>query len=647
MGVYIIQNDFSRGEFSPLLAARSDLDFFMKGAKKIRNIQVIPQGGCSRRPGTIYIAEINSTIQNSQIYSFIYSETEEYLLVFYNNTLVIYQNDAVVYTNTSAPWTSAMITDLEFTQTSNLLIICHPDMITQTLVRGANSSTWTLANIAIKRFPVFDFAKNYNSLNFTLSSSGIGTGITLTCSGAIFTAEYVNGIYLGAGSSIDAPVGYARITGFIDATRVTVTITTAFGGTVASGDDVILTVPAWSATRGYPVCATFYENRLVFGGSKSLPETLFFSKIGDFYNFDIGTGDADDAIVATIATDSLNSIRHLVSNRSLQVFTSDAEFAPPQLDNSPLTPTEIGIRLQSRNGCTKVSPVSLDNATFYVRNGGKAVMAFVLNGDTQSYNSIEASVLAPHLINNPIDSATLKGSRQESANFMYIVNSDGTIACYQTLSEQNVSAWSLFETNGSFGRITSLNDKIYLLVQRSINGVNKLYLEKFDNNTYTDCAYKNTYEVATKTITGLNHLEGKVVRVRGNGYVLTSQTVFGGQITLAEDESPVTSVEVGLNFNLELEPNPVVINSPQGNYSYLKKRVSSVYLHYYESLGIKINGTLIPYLQFNSSAFEPQAPKSGIYEHLIFGTDIEPKIVITQTDPLPMTILGIGYEVEA
>ena len=34
---------------------------------------------------------------------------------------------------------------------------------------------------------------------------------------------------------------------------------------------------AWSNSRGWPFTATFHEGRLYFGGSASLPSSLFFS----------------------------------------------------------------------------------------------------------------------------------------------------------------------------------------------------------------------------------------------------------------------------------------------------------------------------------------------------------------------------------
>jgi hypothetical protein len=371
---------------------------------------------------------------------------------------------------------------------------------------------------------------------------------------------------------------------------------------------------------------------------------MFMSQTEDFFDFDIGTGLPSEAIISTISNASLNIINHVVSNRSLQVFTSSGEFAAAEYDGSPLEPTNNSIRLQSKNGSSDVEPIELDNATFYIRKGGKAVMAFIINENSQVYESLEVSVLSPQLIKNPVSSAVLAGSTEESANFIFIVNDDGTLACYQTLREQDVSAWTGWSTDGSFEEITNVEEDVYLVVERVIEGSNKLYIEQLDRTVYTDSAFTNTYGMPTRTITGLGHLEGKEVQIRGDGFVLTPQTVVNGEIELSEDEPEVSTVEVGLNFTPQLIPNPPVIIASGNNFSYNILRINKAYIHYYESLGIYVNGKEeIPYLEFVDT--DQPTVKSGIKELVLLGWDRLPDIEITQKVPLPMTILAVGAEV--
>ena len=68
----------------------------------------------------------------------------------------------------------------------------------------------------------------------------------------------------------------------------------------------------WSNTRGWPKSATFHEGRLYFGGAKSRPNTIWGSKVVDYFNFDIGTALDDESVEATINTSQLNSIHFLL-----------------------------------------------------------------------------------------------------------------------------------------------------------------------------------------------------------------------------------------------------------------------------------------------------------------------------------------------
>ena len=79
---------------------------------------------------------------------------------------------------------------------------------------------------------------------------------------------------------------------------------------------------SYSSYRGFPAAITFHEDRLWFGGTPSQPDGIWGSKTGRYFNFDLGKADDDDALDLDAATGVNNQIRHLVSNRDLQVFAS-------------------------------------------------------------------------------------------------------------------------------------------------------------------------------------------------------------------------------------------------------------------------------------------------------------------------------------
>jgi len=653
MGIFVIQNDFTHGELDPRLYSRTDIELYHKTGKRLRNVVVLPQGGARRRFGTVYAATSDAISGQYNIKPFVYQEGISYVLVFTDELLKIYKKSTNTLVATIvAPWVAADVANIKVTQTFNQMIIVHPDYQPYDLKRGANDATWTLAAITFKVFPAYNFKNNFDAITFTLGSAAYGATTTLTSSSALFSADYVGGIFIaqGAGDDFEVQPGVARITAFNSSTSVNVTIISAFSGTTYLGVNSFLGEPAWSDTFGWPQTCAFYEGRLWFGGAKSLPETMFGSASNDYYNFDIGTGEADDAIQVTLATSSINVIKGLVSSEVLQIFTGSGAFIPPQLDESPLTPNNISIRRQPSNGITEVDPVILDNRTIYVAKGGKRVLGFTpVTDNGVRYSSPDVGIISAHLIRNPIDMAVLQNSDRDDASYLFLVNGDGTLAVYQSLDEQNVSAWSLQDTDGLFKRVTAVEDTIYAIIERTINGETVTYLEYFTFDVYTDSAKKVTFGSPTTIITGLEHLEGEEVRVRADGFVLANRIVVDGQITI---ERASINVEVGLNWIPLIETIPVDVPLPQGPSTYLLKRVVRYFIDFYQSLGIYVDGTLIPYLDFGDMVLDqPPQVQSRIYEFKKIGDDGKgwqrrQTCTITQQDPLDMTILGVGYEVE-
>lgn len=670
MSTLLVQNDFTHGELAPKLLARSDIVLYRKAARQMRNVVVLPGGGAKRRFGLEFVNDqTDLTHTQWKMHSFDLTEEKSYLLIFTTEQIKIYLDGALVAT-VPTPYIDTAINLLKMSQTTNRLIVAHPNFQPRELIRGPDDTIWTFEAMVFSFVPFHDFVSgSYDDNQFLLSGVNIGTHeLTIQGSGSfVFTEAYVGGAFFANGSSISNPLGYARIVAFNSPTSVDAKVIIAFdtNSNPFDGKDSIVAEKGWgdlesdgSGDRGWPISCTFYQDRLYFGGSRSLPQTIFASRVNDFVDFDIGTGEDDEAIIATLGGNTINNIKHIIADRSLQLFTFSSEWTPPQLEDSPLTPGNISMKKQTNEGATDTDPVILDNFTFYVKRGGRGVMAYRFDIDNESYNSTNASIISQNLIVNPIDSTVLKGSIFEDANYLMLVNEDGTLAVFQTLAEQDVSAWTLADTDGSFIRCQEVGDQVYFLIKRTIEGEERLYLERLNFDIYTDSQSTFTFGSPTSFITGLNHLEGKTVKVRGDRFVQPDQVVVNGEITLDE---AATFVEVGLNYTPLIEMLPVIVQSQQGPTNYIPKRINRIFVQFFETLGTYVNGEmLIPNLQFNDvftpDTLEPSAePQTGSFQLYNEGWYVSPKgrvsdkspktITITQFDPLPMNILAVGYEV--
>ncbi len=707
MGLLMIQNDFSHGELDRKLFAKVDLAVYNKCGQQLRNVVVIPQGGARRRFGSLLVQSIIQNTRRYLITEFRFSAEINYLFLLEPGSLTILFRDPITGITAPVappfrdeiPWTSAdlLANRLRFTQTTNRMIITGPFDPLQIRREEPAHTAWSIIKLQFKNPPteVYEdmITAGLGATNFKLSTELVGLGATLTATPALFTEEYVGGLFRGFGPTESlGRIGVARITavtGPFPSTTATVDIISEFDkavkGTGFLGKTVDLEVSAFSVERGWPTAATFYEGRLWFGGTSggeiensNLGQTLFGSVVGDFVNFDVGTGDPSDAIKETIATDKSNVIKYLVGDRTLQIFTDSGEFAVPQNDETAITPP-MAVRPQTREGITNVEPVVLDNQTFFVPRGGKRIASFSFNTNGLSYDAADVSVLAPGLIRNPVDSAVLKGSTTNDANYLMFVNSDGTLAVFQSLSLENVAAWTLSELEDNvheakFQRITQVGETIYAIIERvdatlsllteagepllQENGEEILVEEaslhelvEFSFDAFTDSAVQKTFTTPTTVITGLDHLNDKTVHVRGEVidgqgfFVFPADTVLGGQITL---DTAVVGVEVGLPFTPIIQPMPVQVGTRMGQTLYVPKRITRLFIDFYESVGVYADGILIPYLSFGGEVLDqPPQIKTDFQEiPWLHGWDARQAPVLSQNDPVPMTILGIGYEVD-
>ncbi len=56
--------NFTGGELSPRLDGRNDLAKYASGCKTLQNMIVYPHGSAARRPGTNFVAEVKTFVEN-------------------------------------------------------------------------------------------------------------------------------------------------------------------------------------------------------------------------------------------------------------------------------------------------------------------------------------------------------------------------------------------------------------------------------------------------------------------------------------------------------------------------------------------------------------------------------------------------------
>ncbi len=409
--------------------------------------------------------------------------------IFKNSAQVLDINGGTLdYLSTSSVGlTGARLGRITWTQSADTLIVCHPDINPVKIVRGASDADWTATALAFDSIPKYAFTLAASEPAGTLTPSAVSGKVTLTAStGTPFSAASV-GQYINA-----SPQGRAKIVQYTSGTVVQAIVEFPFFNTtaIASGDWELETgyEDVWSSGKGWPRSVTFHEGRLYFGGSKSRPSTIWGSKVGLFFDFEATEGLDDDAVEATLDTNTFNAVTDIASGRDLQIFTTGGEFYCPQEGLEPITPTNFFLKAVTRNGSQEgVRVQQLESGTLFLQRQGKSLNEFAFTDTQATYVSSKISLLAGHLLKGPTRMALRRSVATDENDLLLITNgTDGTMAVFSLLRAQNVIAPSEWITDGEYVDVGVDITTIYTVVERIIGTTTEYFVEIFSESVETD-----------------------------------------------------------------------------------------------------------------------------------------------------------------
>ncbi len=161
----LIQANFIKGELSPLIHARVDLELYRSGLSQCENWLVLPQGGIKSRPGTRFVAEAKNSSQAVRLVRFIYSTEINYILEFGASYMRVFKEQSQVLSGgvpveLATTYTETELFELQFTQDEDTLYIVHKDHIPAKLTRASHTS-WSLTDMSFTSQPSQWTAGNY------------------------------------------------------------------------------------------------------------------------------------------------------------------------------------------------------------------------------------------------------------------------------------------------------------------------------------------------------------------------------------------------------------------------------------------------------------------------------------------------------
>tara|TARA_R100001126_G_scaffold94231_1_gene65053 strand:+ start:4093 stop:6585 length:2493 start_codon:yes stop_codon:yes gene_type:complete len=640
-------------------------------------------------------------------------------------------------------YTSSQLSEIQFAQSADVMYLVHPSHEPTKLTRTGHTN-WSISDVDFEKGPYLD--QNTSSTTLTTSATTVGTGRTLTASADLFASTDV-------GRLVKVKGGHGKITGFTSATVVTYEIFTAVGTGSATTE---WQLGAYSNTTGFPRAVSFFEQRLLYGGSTNFPQTIWASQSGLYDNFDEGDADAADAFIYTIAANKVNTIRWLAPSKDLIVGTAGSEYKVGRPTGEPLKPDNVNIAQQTTYGVYPARPIQIGNVILFIQRQQKKIREFYYKFEDDAYSAPDMTILSEHITGNGITEVDFA---QEPDSVYWAIREDGVFLGMTYQREENVVAWHrhIFggktgsatvtvtdyanipvgtrivltksdgskvtftsETAGSSSPSSSLGfrpntnnnttadniftainahadftvanpaanivtitetspqatglltvettdstrlavtsethskaksvasipeggeDQVWVIIERVINGSTVQYVEYLSSTANMDSYLTGTVNSSSTNVTSLDHLEGEKVQIVIGDAVYPPQTVTNGAVTVdIPTELSTKTIDVGLGFTSTLKTLKPEFGGQAGTSQGRKKRYNEVMVRFLNTVGATINDDQLPFRSSATPMGQNIPEFTGDKRVTNLGWDRDGQITVKQTQPLPMTILGI------
>jgi len=377
------------------------------------------------------------------------------------------------------------------------------------------SNTDVTVTVSTKKFDKDDYVK------LTVSGAYFDvTGSTTTSTiNSVSTTYYASSTDVGRLIRIN-PIpseqikwGYMKITNVLS---TTVVIGTCVKDIVAYGSGTATTewrISAWGSADGWPRTVDIYQQRLVFAGTALYPQTIWFSRSGDFYDYaptetaGIASNDYsatgarivadqindDNAVTLTIDSDTVDRINWIIAGKKLSLGTTGGVFNLYGTETSyTLTPFNFTIeKATSYEVANQTNAVQIDQNLLFIQRGKRVVREIPFTQQEEGQKTLDVTVRAEDITLSGIKKLVFQ---KQPNHLVWGVLDNGKLVAMTYVNQFNMFAWSTHEMGGTFNGTdrsiavvediasipTSTHDQVWMVVKRTINDATKRYVEYFE-----------------------------------------------------------------------------------------------------------------------------------------------------------------------
>ena len=672
--IRVLKQSFSGGEVSPEMFGRIEDAGYQNGAAIVRNFMVRPQGSLENRAGFAFVRAAKYADKAVRLIAFAYSPTQTLVIEFGHKYCRFHSQGGTVLDGSGdvyeieTPYEEAHLFDVHYVQSADVMTLVHPQYAPREL-RRYGAADWRLREIAFEP----TLAPPANVKGQAHGGGGVETQYVVTSidgndeSRASAAVKLTNNLYTTGNRNVlswDKVAGAKRykvykksggLFGYIGQTEDTSLTDDNIAPDLASTPPVYDKL--FAQADDYPAAVSYFQQRRVFAGTVSKPLHVWMSKSGTESNMSYSIPSrADDRILFRIAAREAGMVSHIVPLSKLVLLSGGAEWNVNTLNSDALTPDSVSVSPQSYVGASQVQPVIVNNALVYAAARGGHMRELAYNWQAGGYITGDLSLRCAHLF----DGREIRDLAQAKAPYpvVWAVSSDGSLLGCTYLPEQQIGAWHRHDTDGAFESCACVSegadDILYCAVRRQIGGRTVRYIERMaarrfdapEDAFFVDCglSYNGT---PTDTVSGLEHIEGKLVHILADGAVMPPQTVASGRVSLPH---PAAKIHVGLPIAADMQTLPLAVPLDNAYAQGRQKNINKVWLRVYRSGGIWAGQAETELAEYKQRTVEPLGSpprlKSEAVEITLRGQWSEDaQLFVRQIHPLPLTLLSVAAEV--
>jgi hypothetical protein len=352
--------------------------------------------------------------------------------------------------------------------------------------------------------------------------------------------------------------GIARILTVASPLQVNVEVLEGFSSVNAAID---WQISDWCAAFGWPTSVSFHDGRLWWFSGGTIP--IAGSQSADFTGFAeedaLGQTLGDSAAILEAfgegSADSINwalPLTRLLCGREGSI----ASIRSSSFDE-PLTPVNFSVKDCATQGAARIRALKIDKRGLFVHQSGRRVYELVFDAQAMDYSARDLTRL-----NHDVGKSGFVGAAvaRQRDTLVYLPLGNGQCASLLYDPDDEVVAWWRSQTLGNiegppcvlpvFG---DLDDFVYFVVNRKINGVTRRFIEKLARRD--DCVgglinrlldSHVVYQGAPSATITAAHLPNTSVQIWADGVALGSVTTNGAGVATLPGGVTASNIVAGL-----------------------------------------------------------------------------------------------------